>query len=277
MKIILSLLLIFEFASTMAQQPIEVNVEQRPTSFGVQPGFEMLIPQATQNEAIDLWKKTITPKKLFKKTPKVKKIKDEWWVNNIIISEISSMPLNVITQVSSYPGHIYVRIFLQSEGGFIGSQGSSEKTTLAASHYIRTYGVELYRLAVEKELSAEENKLKTLENNLKRLQRKNKSYDEAITDVKQDQTSLNRDASYQNDLLNNDGRNQLGVIGETSNEDLSKQLKSTNKELKKSEKAEKRLNKKVDKNIKEQQKMDKEIEVQREVVQQVKTKLANIN
>ncbi len=277
MRTLITFLISFAFVHAIAQEPIEVKVEQRPTSFGIQSGFEMVVPQATSDEAIDLWKKTITPKKFLKKTPKTKKIKDEWWTNNIIVSDITAMPLNAAMQVSSFPGHIYVRIFLQSEGGFIGSQGSSEKTTLAASHYIRTYGVELYRLAVEKELSAEENKLKTLENNLKRLQRKNKSYDEAITDVKQDQTSLNRDASYQNDLLNNDGRNQLGVIGETSNEDLSKQLKSTNKELKKSEKAEKRLNKKVDKNIKEQQKMDKEIEVQREVVQQVKTKLANIN
>ena len=123
MKIVITFLLIFGFFYVSAQDTIKVNIEQRPTSFGIQPGFEMMVPQATPNEAIDLWKKTITPKKFLKKTPKMKKIKDEWWVNNIIIDDITSMPLNVITQVSSYPGHIYIRIFFQSEGGFIRFSG----------------------------------------------------------------------------------------------------------------------------------------------------------
>jgi len=264
------------FVHSIAQQPIEVNLEQRPTSFGIQPGFEMIVPQATSGEAIDLWKETITPKKFLKKTPKMKKIKDEWWVNSVVISEISSMPLNVITQISSFPGHIYVRIFLQSEGGFIGSPGSSETTTQAAEHYIRNYGVQLYRLAVEKELQEEERKLQALENNLKRLKRKNKSYDEAISDVMQDKASLDMDAKFQNDLLNNDGRNQLGVIGQTSDEDLSKQLKLTQKEMKKAEKAEKRLNRKMSKNVKDQRDISNEIEKQKVKVEEVKNKLDNI-
>ncbi len=276
MKSLITFFLSFAFLQVMAQQQIEVNVEQRPTSFGIQAGFEMVVPQATPNEAIDLWKKTITPKKFLKKTPKMNKIKDEWWVNNIVISDITSMPLNVITQVSSYPGHIYIRIFFQSEGGFLGSSGSSETTTQAAENYIRSYGVKLYRLAVEKELNGEEHKLDALEKSLKRLKRKNKSYDESISDVKQDKASLNMDAKYQNDLLNNDGKNQLGVIGDISKEDLSKQLKSTKKELKKSEKAEKRLNKKVKKNIKEQQEIAQEIETQKAKVEEVQTKLNNI-
>ena len=277
MKSLITFILLFAFTRAFAQQPIEVNIEQRPTSFGIQPGFEMLVPQATPNEAIDLWKKTVAPKKLLKKTPKMKKIKDEWWINNIVIDDISSMPLNVITQVASYPGHIYVRIFFQSESGFLGSPGSSEKTGQAAINYIRTYGVDLYRLAVEKELNEEERKLKVLENNLNRLQRKNNSYGDAISDVMQDKASLSMDAQYQNDLLNNDGRNQLGVIGEASKEDLSDQLKTTQKELKKAEKAEKRLNKKVNKNVKEQREIANEIEKQKEKVEEVKTKLNNIS
>ena len=276
MKILITFLFSFAILQAIAQQQIEVNVEQRPTSFGIQPGFEMMVPQATSNEAIDLWKKTIIPKKFLKKTPKMKKIKDEWWVNNIIISEITSMPLNVITQVSSYPGHLYIRVFFQTEGGFLGSPGSSENTTQAAIHYIRAYGVQLYRLAVNKELAEEERKLTALENNLKRLKRKHKSYGDAISDVKQDQASLNIDAKYQNDLLNNDGKNELGVIGNTSKEDLSNQLKSTQKELKKTEKAEKRLNKKVDKNIKDQKEIVVEIEKQKAKVEEVKNKLDNI-
>ena len=51
----------------MAQTPIEVKAVTRPSSLGVQPAFEVVVPQATPNDAIDLWKKTITPKSLFKK------------------------------------------------------------------------------------------------------------------------------------------------------------------------------------------------------------------
>ena len=150
MRTLITLLISFVFIQVMAQDPIKINIVQRPTSFGVQTGFEMVVPQATANEAIDLWKETITPKKFLKNTPKTKKIKDEWWTNNIVISDVNSMPLNVITQISSFTGHIYVRIFLQSEGGFLGSIGSTERTTAAAANYIRKYGVDLYRLAVKK-------------------------------------------------------------------------------------------------------------------------------
>jgi phage-related tail protein len=84
------------------------------------------------------------------------------------------------------------------------------------------------------------------------------------------------DVQYQNNLLNNDSRNQLGAIGQTSKEDLSKQLKSTEKELKKAKKLEKRLNKKVNKNSKEQQDIVREIEKQMGKVEEVKAKLDNI-
>lgn len=58
----------------------------------------------------------------------MRKEKDEWVVNNVLIDEISSRSLDVITQVSSFPGNIYVHIFLRGEDGFLGNPDSLQLT-----------------------------------------------------------------------------------------------------------------------------------------------------
>lgn len=276
MKTLLTFLISILFIQVIAQDSIKVNVEQRPTSFGIQTGFEMVVPQATPDEAIDLWKKTITPKEFLKKTPKTKKIKDEWWTNNIVVKEITSMPLTVITQISSFPGHIYVRVFFQSENGFLGSSGSAENITEAAKNYVRNYGVDLYRLAVENELNDEERKLAVLEKKLKQLERKNKSFGESISEVKQDQALLNSEVRIQSDLLNNDQTNTIGASSQTADDELKSNLKTAEKELKRAQKAEDRYNRKIRKNEKEQRNLILDIEKQQEKVEMIKVKLNNI-
>jgi hypothetical protein len=276
MKTLISFLFLCGILPVMAQQPIEVKIEERPSSTGVHSAFEMVVPQATTSDAIDLWKQTIIPRQLFRKTPKMEKIKDEWWVNNVLVSDITSMPLTVITQVSTFPGHIYVRVFLQSEGGFLGSAGSSEQTNSAAARFIRNYGVELYRQAVGKELRTEERVLQTLENDMKKLMRKNKSFGNKIEDVQNERATLADEASYQRTLLGNDPGNPLGVIGETPRADVESQLKSTEKDIKKANKAEKRYNRKVGKNEKAQSDKAAEIDRQKTKITEVKNKLDNI-
>ena len=276
MKKLISFLLICGILPVMAQQQIEVRIEERPSSTGIRPAFEMAVPQATAGDAIDLWGKTIIQRNLFKKTPKMKKIKDEWWINDLIIRDITSMPLNVITQVSSFPDHIYVNIFLQSEGGFLGSSGSSEQTNAAAARYIRNYGVELYRHAVDKELKSEEKVLQKLEKDMNKLLRKNKSYGNKIEDALREKGELYGEAEYQQLLLGNVTGNPLGVIGETNRADVEKQLKSTKKDIKKAEKAEKRYKRRAGKNEKAQRDKISEINHQRAKIAEVRTKLNNI-
>src|SRR5680860_1215631 len=108
MKLFITLVLLFELTSVMGQMPIEVKIEERPSSIGLHSAFEVVVPQATPSEAIDLMKKTITPRSLFKKSPKMEKVKDEWIVRGVIISDITNMPLDVIAQVSSFPDNLYV-------------------------------------------------------------------------------------------------------------------------------------------------------------------------
>jgi len=280
MRTIFTLLLGLIMMDLYAQVPIEVKIEQRPSSLGVQPAFEVMVPQATADDAVALWKKTILPGGLFKKEPKMEKVKDEWVVNNVLITDIAVRPLNVFTQVNSFPGNIYVRIFLQTENGFLGSPDSVVGDVDAASRFIRNYAVELYRQAVEKELRKEEKELKELENNLTRLEKQNRNLSEKISDAEKDETDLKNEARQNDELL----KNQQNVItldntdpnAKNAREQLEKQTKDTEKDIEKSQKDQIKFTKKVSKNEREQRSKTSDLEKQKMRVEEVKKKLNNI-
>lgn len=273
MKKYITLLFFLVATSLIAQEPIVVTVENRPSSVGIQPAFEVMVPQATPKEAIDLWKKTIVPTALFKKTSKMKKVKDEWLVNNVLINEIAPFPLDVITQLSTFPGHIYVRVFLQTENGFLGADSTQQTDT--AIRFVRDYGVELYRLVVEKELRAEERELKSLERDLNQLIRKNKSFDRKKEDVERDKETLQEEARYQKEILNSE-RVVLSENPGSERETAREELKDTEKEIKKARRASSRFDRKTRKNVQDQKSKVREIEKQRIKVEEVQTKLDNI-
>jgi len=273
MKTIVTWILCLAAVATLAQEPIEVKIEDRPSSQGIQPAFEVAVPQATPRQAIDLWKKTITPSKLFKKTPKMDKVKDEWLVNNVLISDIVSQPLNVITQVSDFPGHIYVRIFLYNQAGFLGADSSEQ--TASAKNYIRNYAVELYRQAVEKELKDEEQTLKGLERDLKNLVKRNNNYNDKQVDAEREKAEMERDARSQRDLIDQKGM-VLTADPEGTRADAEKELKSTEKDIKKAGRDASRFKKKSRKNERDQRDKEREIEKQKQKVEQVRIKLGNI-
>lgn len=273
MKKYITLLFLLVANSLIAQEPILVVVENRPSSLGIQPAFEVMVPQATQKEAIDLWEKTILSPALFKKTPKMKKVKDEWQVNNVVIDEIFTFPMDIITQISSFPGHIYVRIFLQTENGFLGAD--STQHTDAAIRFVRNYGVELYRLAVEKELKAEEHQLKSLERDLNKLARKNKSFDRKKEDAESERETLQEEARYQQEILNNE-RGVLSENPDIERETAKEALKDTEKEIKKARRAASRFDRKTRKNVQDQKNKIREIEKQQIKVEEVQNKLDNI-
>ena len=274
MKIAVTIFFVFVFISVMGQEPIEVSIVQRPSSQGMNPAFEVLVPQATPDEAIDLLKKTISPGGIFRKNKKVEKVEDEWQVDGVVINDITSRPLDVITQVSSFPGHIYVRMFFQSNGEFLGAENDTVQITEAAQKFVREYGVDLYRLAVEKELKEEEKELRKLENDLDRLERKNNNFDDKADDARKDQKDFDDETDYQRKDLREAKRSD--EYSEEELDRMEKDLKSSEKDLKKAKKAEAKFERKMDKNEREQRELTREIEKQEEVIDKVKEKLDNI-
>ena len=274
MKLVLSILLLLAFVQLRGQEPIEVKIEDRPSSLGVYPAFEVLVPQATTGEAIDFLKKTIGSRGLFKRNPKLEKVKDEWHVDDVLINSITSKPLDLITQISSFPGHIYVRMFFQNNGKFLGAESDTLQATEAALEFVREYGVDLYILAVEKELKEEERELRKLEKDLKRLSRQNNNYEEKIDDAQSEQKTLDDETDYQRADLRNAKRSEE-VSGEAL-EEMEKELKSAEKELKKAKRYEARFERKSDKNEKEHREISRLVSKQEEVIERVKEKLENI-
>jgi hypothetical protein len=279
MKTFITVLLLSAAFSLSAQEPIEVKVVERPSSQGVQSAFEVVVPQAKANDAIESWKNTIIERSFLKKSPKMTKLKDEWIINDLVISDISTSPMNVITQVSTFPDNIYIRIFLRDEGGFIGSQGSSSETTARASEYIRNYAVDLYKKAVEKELKQEETKLKGLENELTRLQKQNRSLNGKIGEARKDEATLKGEVRQNELMLDSTENNQivnLGVTDQEARAKLEKQLRANEKDLKKAKSDQNKFEKKARKNLNEQKDKTNQIETQKQVIRDVKTKLENI-
>jgi chromosome segregation ATPase len=208
------------------------------------------------------------------------KVKDEWIVNNLLISDITTLPLNVFTQVNSFTGNIFVRVFFQTEGGFLGSSGSSDEAVTAASKFVRNYAVELYREAVAKEVKEEEKKLTNLENDLSRLLRQNKNFDNKISDAQKEEMDLKNEVLQNEELL----RNQQNIIQvdsgnpgtKTVQEQLEKQVKETEKDLEKTQKSQFKYDKKLSKNEREQKDKIFEIDRQKIRVDEVRKKLDNI-
>ena len=282
MKTFFTFILLLGSYCLLAQTPIEVRVESRPSSQGIQPAFEVVVPQATPNDAIEMWKKTITPQQLFKKgEPKMEKLKDEWIARDVVIGEISTMPLNIYTQISSFPGNIYIRIFLQNAGKFIGPPDSTSMAEESAARFIKRFAVQLYVDAVEKELKDEENKLQAAQNDLHRLQKSKNNYEDKVEDAKSDEKVLRMESKENDMLLKNNQEvieleNLDPVAREKAQKEIEKQIKENERDIRKAQKSQTSYERKISNNIQEQNDKAAEIEKQKLRIKDLKIKLENI-
>ena len=268
--------MVLNFFSITAQEPIEVALESRPSSQGIQPAFEVVVPQATTNDAVKLWENTIISRSLFTRSPKMKKEKDEWVVRDIVIDDITSEPLDVYAQVSSFTDNIYVRLFFRDKDGFIGSSGSSQQVVGAAKQFVRNYGVDLYRLAVENELKEEEKQLQSLESNLNKMQRKNRSFNKKVNKAERAEGNLSNDLKDNQDILKGRRGADVEITSEEAREELEKEIKSNQKEIRKAKREQSKFDRKISRNEKEQAELEDEISEQRSRIATVKARLNNI-
>jgi len=277
MKQLFTLFLVMSFFRITAQEPIEVMIETRPSSQGIQPAFEVAVPQATEKDAIKLWDNTIINRNLFSKSPKMEKAKDEWIVKGVVIDEITSDPMDVFTQVSTFPEKIYVKIFFRGDGGYIGSPESSQQVTDAAKQFVRNYGVDLYRLAVENELKEEEKKLNSLEGDLNKMQRKVRSFNRKVSKAEREEGNFKDDLKESESVLRSRERDAGKVAKEEdAKEELEKEIKTAEKEIKKAEREQSKFERKIRKNEKAQREIENEIAKQKTRIESVKAKLNGI-
>jgi hypothetical protein len=286
-KYILFLSVIFAGLAALAQEEIKVTLQERPSSSGLQPAFEVEIPQATTSDAIHILERKLAPRGIFgmfRKNPKLVPEKDEWIMREIEITEISNKPLNVYVQVSSFPERLFVKIFFQEENDFIGFSESSSAQTADASGFVRDYAVEVYRHAVEKELKHEEGVLRSLENELRKMGRQQSSNEEKIKNMRSDNNDMRNEIREFEMRL---GRKQTfqaeGEVAqivleqhETDAKQLQKDIRKNQKNIRSNERRISKFESKGKRNLKEQADILNSIDRQKIVVGEIRNKLSNI-
>lgn len=284
MKILIFWMFLFLGTTAIAQEEIVVIIQERPTSQGIQPAFEVEIPQASANDAIRLLDRTMAPRGLFRKRPKLVQEKDEWIMRDVTIKQVSSESLNVYTQVSSFPDRIFAKIFFQQGGTFIGSGETMTATKEDATRFVRDYAVQVYRDAVEKELHAEENNLRALERDLNKMGRQQKGNERKISNMRSD----NRD--MQNEIRDSEMRlqrkNTFQATGEGAQimleqhqadaKKLSRDIRTNQRKISRNERRINKMDRQGNRNVREQGTVLNNIDRQKIVVSEVKTKLQNI-
>lgn len=270
--------------TSKAQEEIIVNLQERPSSQGTHPAFEVEIPQATSADAIRILERILAPRRLFSKNQKFVQESDEWVMRNADVKRISSSPLTAIAQVSSFPERIFVRIFFSDEQGFIGSSESMAAKTEDASRFVRDYALDVYRDAVEKELRNEQNILRSLEQDLRKMGRQQGSNERKINNLKSDNLEMrNEIRDYEMRIKRKDSFNATGesaqIVLEQHEEDtkqLQKDIRSNQRKLNRNERRVSKFERQANRSVRDQRDILDQIDRQKIVVNQVETKLRNI-
>ena len=270
-----------------AQEEITVNLQERPSSQGLQPAFEVEIPQAKENDAINILQKTLAPSgilNIFSKKPRLVQVKDEWIMNDVELNKISNKPLNVYAQVSSFPERIYVKIFFQEDQTFIGSSEPMSAKTEDARRFVRDYAVEVYRNAVESELRYEQGILRSLEQDLSKMGRKNSSNDRKISNMKSDNADMkNEIREYEmrmerKQTFNAQGEGATIILdqNEVDAKQLQKDIRSNQSKINRNERRISKFERQGNRNLREQGDLMNQIDLQKIKVNEVETKLSKI-
>lgn len=269
---------------SIAQETFIVNIQERPSSQGLQPAFEVEIPQATSPDAVRILERMLAPRRLFSKNQKFVQEGDEWIMRNADLKKISSSPLTVIAQVSSFPEKIFARIFFSDDQGFLGSSESMSAKTEDAKRFVRDYALDVYRDAVEKELRNEQNILASLEQDLRKMGRQQGSKERKINYLKSDNLEMrNEIRNYEMRLQRKDSFSATGesarIVLDQHEQDSKQLQKDISTNLRKINRNERRIFKferQASSSVREQRDILDQIDRQKIVVNQVETKLRNI-
>lgn len=286
MRSLLLLILVFTANLITAQETLSVRIMERQTSLGLQPAYEVEIPQATSRDAIRILERKLVPggiASMFSKKPKFVQEKDEWIMRGVSVKLISNTPLNIFSQVTEFPEQILVKLFFQEGEVFIGKD-SLNVSTRDAKNFVREFAVEVYRDAVGKELSGEQNILRSLERDLRQMGRKQSSNERKISNLKsnnQDLRSENREYEMRlkrKDSFQAEGEGTVIIMEqhETDAKQLNKNIRSNDRKIKSNERRITKFERQGNRNLQDQGDLLNSIDRQKIKINEVRTKLQNI-
>jgi len=162
--------------TAFSQQEIIVNIVERPSSMGLVPAFETVIPQADLKMADELFEKVISRERFFglirKRTANVKE-GHERITEEFVLESVSRSPMVVLFQVTDFSSQTYLRFFFKLDEGFLGAPGVGSKSEIAnAEEFVHAYAARLYAQTISAKIREEKKVYSKLEKKYNKLERK---------------------------------------------------------------------------------------------------------
>lgn len=176
MKKIVYFVFVLIHMSAFSQHEISINIVERPSSMGLAPAFETVIPQADLKMADDLFEEVISRERFFglirKKTAHVKE-GHERITEEFVLKSVSSSPMLVLFQVTDFSSQTYIRFFFKMEDGFLGAPGIGSRSEIAnAEAFVHNYAARLYAQTISAKISDEQKVYSKFEKKYNKLERK---------------------------------------------------------------------------------------------------------
>jgi len=241
--------MLFVSVIATAQKPIVVTEDTFAMSKGVQPGFQVEIPQVTLIEVEKHWLKYVSNGSKGKSL----NLNGENLQTGAVNANISAKPFNVYSKLLETIEAVRITAwFTENDTVFLSKQLNNDQD-LAVQKYMRDFAVAEYQAVVKDELKAEESKLKALDKDLNGLIKEEEKSAKKVSES-------NRAIQKSNDNISSNNANiqtvsykiedQKGMVERTASDaNANKGAKQTLKELENQKKQLQKQNEAEAKNI----------------------------
>jgi hypothetical protein len=291
---VLSLTAIFFLLnSASGQKPIVVSESQPTFSHGVYPGLKLRIPEVDQTIIENDWINRIE-----KKTKsEVTKENGELTLFGALIEEISELPLNIFSKVTTADSAVVLEITVELRPREYVSSSQSLAEFQLVKKFLFEFGRQQYADLANEQLKVEEKNLSLVEEQLESLYSDKTKLEKSIGDSKstiaqnEDEViQLKTDLVRQKELLSA----EKSALGALTNEEsiklkedeirsIEKSIEKANNEIndKEHENVDKKAaiesaNSEIDSNLREQEKVKSQYEAQRKIVELAEKKFNTI-
>lgn len=307
--IILNVLFLTIGITTAQQSDFVVNEIEGTISQGQQTGLEIKIPEVnikSIQSSLSKWTKSRKGKyNSSRKNPEI-------FQDNVMLSGVSENTVDMYTILTEDQSGVTIQTFVDLGGAFLSSSGHPQAFQAMESELKEFAKTQLVD-KVSDDIKSEEKHLKNLESELRNLIKQNDSYHKDIADNKGniekqeleiakneiDQKTKEQQIKIQQEILlaAREKRNVMGSLDDATKKLLDKQVKTEEKSLKSFESQFKKLKSNYSSSVKsianskstiaqreqdlikneeEQNTKRQQIELQKQIVEAVKTKRSNI-
>lgn len=167
------------FTSQVFAQKTPATVEVTDINENSRPGIKVTIPNTNVAEVTAHWKKYL---KSLKGKTQVQK--EGYFTDNAILPQLSNNPVNIFSEIESYPAGVVLKTFFDMGGVFLNNATYADKYPLAVT-LLRDFAAHESSIALQNQLTLEEKKLYRLSEERKTLKKENKTAEVRLNALKE--------------------------------------------------------------------------------------------